>query len=111
VAAKAIGVRVLLVSDDIQNVGTLCRFMEPMVMHVEVCTDIGSATRKLCHSKFEALDLKDSEKTLELVQKAREMTSHKGAMVLAILNSSNEIPDAFRAGANFALVKPLLPAS
>jgi len=78
VTSKAISVRVLLVSDDIQNVGTLCRFMEPMVMHVEVCTDIGSATRKLCHSKFEALDLKDSEKTLELVQKAREMTSHKG---------------------------------
>ena len=38
------------------------------------------------------------------------MTSHKGAVVLAILNSSHEIPDAFRAGANFGLVKPLLPA-
>jgi c-di-GMP-binding flagellar brake protein YcgR len=29
---------------------------------------------------------------------------------LAILNNSNEMPDAFRAGANFALAKPLLPA-
>jgi c-di-GMP-binding flagellar brake protein YcgR len=38
------------------------------------------------------------------------MTSHTGAVVLAILNSSNEMPDAFRAGANFALVRPLLPA-
>jgi DNA-binding response OmpR family regulator len=110
--AKAIGVRVLLVSVDFQTIDTLRNFMEPMAMQVEVCPDVGSATRKLCRCKFEALvvDLRDPAETLELIQKPREMTSHKGAVVLAILNSSNEIPDAFRAGANFALVKPLLPA-
>ncbi len=109
--AKAIGVRVLLVSGDIQTIDTLNHFMEQMAMHVEVCSDIGSATRKLCHGKFEAVvvDFKDPAKTLELIKKPREMTSHKGAVVLAILNSSNEMPDAFRAGANFALVRPLLP--
>jgi CheY-like chemotaxis protein len=112
VPAKAIGVRVLLVSGDIQTIDTLCHFMEQMAMHVEVCSDIGSATRKLCHGKFEALvvDFKDPAETLELIKKPRDMTSHKGAVVLAILNSSNEMPDAFRAGANFALVRPLLPA-
>jgi CheY-like chemotaxis protein len=110
VTSKAISVRVLLVSDDIQTVDTLCHFMERMAMHVEVCPDIASATRKLCRGKFEAVvvDSKNPAETLELIKTPREMTSHRGAVVLAILNSSNEMPDAFRAGANFALVRPLL---
>jgi DNA-binding response OmpR family regulator len=111
VPAKATGVRVLLVSGDIQTIDTLCHFMEQMAMHVEVCSDGGSATRKLCHGKFEAVvvDFKGPAQTLEFIKTSRGMTSHKGAVVLAILNSSSEMPDAFRAGANFALVRPLLP--
>ena len=109
--AKTTGVRILLVSDDIQIIDTLCHSIEQMAMHVDVCSDIGSATRKLCHSKFEALvvDLKDAARALELIKKPREMTSHKGVVVLAILNSSAEMPSAFRAGASFALVKPFPP--
>lgn len=111
VGAKTTGVRILLVSDDIRIIDTLCHCMEQMAMHVDVCSDIGSATRKLCHSKFEALvvDLKDAARALELIKKPREMTSHKGVVVLAILNSSTEMPSAFRAGASFALVKPFPP--
>jgi CheY-like chemotaxis protein len=109
--AKAVGVRVLLASSDRSTIATLCRFMEPMAMHVEICPDMDSASTKLCRGKFEALivDLKSPAETRELIKKPREMTSHKGAVVLAILNNSNEMPDAFRAGANFALVRPLLP--
>jgi CheY-like chemotaxis protein len=111
VPTSAIAVRVLLVSDDIQTIDTLCHCMEQMAMHVDVCSDIGSATRKLCHSKFEALvvDLKDKALALELIKKPRETTSHKGLVVLAILNSSTEMPSVFRAGASFSLVKPFPP--
>jgi CheY-like chemotaxis protein len=86
--------------------------MEKMAMHVEVCSDFASATRKLCHSKFEALvvDFKDRTGALELLKTSRQMTSHKAAVVLAILNSNDEMPSAFRAGASFVLVKPLSPA-
>jgi CheY-like chemotaxis protein len=108
----SIGVRVLLVSDDIEIIDTLCQNMEQMAMHVEVCTDMGLASRKLCHAKFEAVvvDLNNTGERLEFIKKPREMTSHKGAVVLAILNNGNEMPSAFQAGANFVLVKPLLPA-
>ena len=110
--ATAIGVRVLLVSGDIQTIDTLCEFMGIMAMHVEVCSDFVSATRKLCHSKFEALvvDFKERAEALELLKKSCQMTSHKAAVVLAILNSNDEMPSAFRAGASFVLVKPLSPA-
>jgi CheY-like chemotaxis protein len=111
VGAKTIGVRVLVVSDDIPIIDTLCHWMEQMAMHVDVCSDISSATRKLCHSKFEALvvDLKNAAQALDLIKKPRETTAHKGVVVFAILNNSSEMPSAFRAGASFAVVKPFAP--
>jgi CheY-like chemotaxis protein len=81
-------------------------------MHVDVCSDFASAAGKLCHSKFEAIvvDFKDSAAALELLKKSREMTSHKAAVVIAILNANDEMPSAFRAGASFVLVKPISAA-
>jgi CheY-like chemotaxis protein len=101
-----VGVRVLLVSSDIQIIDTLCESMGKMSMHVDICSDY-----KLCHSKFEALvvDFKDRAAALDLLKKLRQMTSHKASVVLAILNCNEEMPSAFRAGASFVLVKPLSP--
>jgi CheY-like chemotaxis protein len=113
-APKAtIGVRVLLVSGDIQVIDTVCESMGKMAMHVDICSDFASATGKLCHSKFEALvvDFKDRGAALDLLKMSREMTSHKAVVVLAILNGNEEMPSAFRAGASFVLVKPLSPAA
>jgi CheY-like chemotaxis protein len=105
------GVRVLLVSADIQTIDTLCEAMGKMAMHVDICSDFSSAAGKLCHSKFEALvvDFKQRAEALDLLKKSRQMTSHKASVVLAILNSNDEMPSAFRAGASFVLVKPLSP--
>lgn len=107
-----IKVRVLLVSSDIQTIDTFCFFMGKLAMQVEICSDFSSATRKLCHSKFEALvvDFKQREEALDLLKKSRQMTAHKAAVVLAILNGNDEMPSAFRAGASFVLVRPLSPA-
>ncbi len=109
---KSIGVRVLLVSDVIETIDTLCHYMEQMGMHVQVCSDIATAPSKLCHAKFEAIvvDFNNPAAALDLIKKPREMTSHKGSVVIAVLNNSNEMPSVFRAGASFALVKPLVPA-
>ena len=108
-----IGVRVLLVSGDIQTIDTLCDFMEKMAMHVDVCSDFASATRKLCHSKFEAVavDFKESAEALDLLKKLRHMTSHKSAVVLAILDDNDQMPSAFRGGASFVVVRPLSQAA
>jgi Tfp pilus assembly protein PilZ len=102
-------VRVLLVSSDIEVIETLCFFTDQMAMQVELCSDIGTATRKLCHGKFEGVivDFKKTEEPLVFVKKLRETTSHRGAIALAILNCPQEIPAAFRAGASFTLVRPL----
>jgi CheY-like chemotaxis protein len=106
-----IGVRVLLVSGDIQIIDTLCESMGKMSMHVDICSDFTSAAYKLCHSKFEALvvDFKDRTEALDLLKKLRQMTSHRASVVIAVLNCNEEMPSAFRAGASFVLVKPLSP--
>src|SRR5580693_6281609 len=106
-----IGVRVLLVSSDIQIIDTLCESMGKMSMHVDICSDFTSAAYKLCHSKFEALvvDFKDRAQALDLLKKLRQMTSHRASVVIAVLNCNEEMPSAFRAGASFVLVKPLSP--
>lgn len=109
VPSKNLGVRALLVSADIQTIDMLCHYMGKLAMHVDVCSDFASATRKLCHAKYEAIvvDFKDSAAALDLLKESREMTSHKAAVVIAILNGNDEMPSAFRAGASFVLVKPI----
>lgn len=107
---KAKAVKVMLASDDSETVAILCNCMAQMAMQVDVCADIDLAAGKLCHAKFEAvvIDFSYGAKALEMVKKTHEMTSHKKAVVIAVLNDSSEMPDAFRAGASFTLVKPLL---
>jgi len=104
-----IGVRVLIVSGDIQTIDTLCDSMAQMAMNVEVCSDIASAAGKLCHSKFEGVivDLTNRTEALDLLKKQREMTAYKSAVAIAVLNNSDEMPSAFRAGASFVLARPL----
>lgn len=110
--SKNLGVRALLVSADIQTIDTLCYYMGKLAMHVDVCSDFVSAARKLCHAKYEAIvvDFKETAAALDLLKKSREMTSHKAAVVIAILNGNDEMPSAFRAGASFVMVKPIPPA-
>jgi CheY-like chemotaxis protein len=93
VLAKAKAVKVMLVSDDPETVAVLCNCMEQMAMQVDVCADIELAAGKLCRAKFEAvvIDFSYGAKALELVRKTHEMTSHKKAVVIAVLNDSSEI--------------------
>ena len=106
-----LAVRVLLVSRDIQIIEALCHFMESEAMHVEVCSDLSSAIRKLCHSKYDgvAIDFKEKPMAVELLAKIHETTAHRGAVVLGILEDDHDMLSAFRAGTNFVLVRPLSP--
>lgn len=110
---ESVAVRVLLVSRHIETIDTLCHFMQQISMHVELCCDLGSAMRKLCHAKFEGLvvDFNDKEEALDLLEKLRQLTSHRGAVAFAIVNHDSEKTAAFQAGANFLLERPLFARS
>lgn len=107
-----IQVRVLLVGCDMQTAGTLSHSMQNEGMHPRICSDIPSAINRLKDSKFEAvvLDFSRRAEALDLLKAIRQMNSHKGVVVIVILNGNDEMPDAFRAGTSFVLVKPLSAA-
>lgn len=87
--------------------------MEKEGMQVRICSDLASATDRLRDSKFEAVvvDFSRRAEALTLLKAIRQMKSHKGVVVVVILNDNDEMPDAFRAGSNFVLVKPISAAA
>ena len=104
-------VKVLLVSQDMQTIETLGHLMGQTAMYVEVCSDAQSATQKLRRSKFEgvAVDFKGTTQAVELLTRLPNMTSHRAAVVLAILDRGDDLQIAFSAGANFILERPFSP--
>ncbi len=106
---SALAVRVLLVSRDGHTIKTLSQVMEQSSIHVEVATTPETAIRELCRNKYEAVvvDFQNQEDSLGLIRKKRAMTSNRTAIVWGIVNSDKEMPEAFRAGATFVVVRPL----
>jgi DNA-binding NtrC family response regulator len=85
-------VHVLLVSRDNQTIEFLCLYMQKLAMHVEMASDVESATWKLCHCKFEGviIDLELGVDALQLLEKLRDLTSHRHAISFVIVESVNE---------------------
>jgi hypothetical protein len=104
-------VRILLASSDIDVIETFCHFAQQMAIHVESCCDADSATRKLCHAKFEGVvvDLV-CDGAPALLKKLHTLTSNKTAVSFAIAGEGHQGIDSCSADATFVLERPLLPA-
>jgi CheY-like chemotaxis protein len=105
----ALAVRVLLVSSDDPTIKTLSQVMEQLAIQVEVTPTGDSAIRELCRNKYEAVvvDFHNQQDSLGLLRKQRATTSNRTAVVWGSVNSDEEMPEAFRAGATFVIVRPL----
>ena len=106
-------VRVLLVSRNIQTIEFLCAYMQKLAMHVETVCEVESATRKLCHSKFEGviIDLELGDEALQLLKKLRDLTSHRHAVSFAIVGNQIEAGIEYKAYVTFVLPRPFSPPS
>ena len=104
-----LAIRVLLVSRDDQIIKSLSQLMEQSEIHVEVMATADSAIRELCRNKYEAVvvDCQDQQNSLAFLRKQRATTSNRTAVVWGIVNSDKEMSEAFRAGANFVVGRPL----
>lgn len=107
---ESASVRILLVSREIPTIEMLCETIQKMAIHVEPCCEISTAGRKLCRSKFEGIivDFNDKPQALDLLRSMRCSTAHKAAVAFALLNREYERSEAFAAGANFYLERPLV---
>jgi response regulator RpfG family c-di-GMP phosphodiesterase len=101
-------VRILLVSRNIQTIECLCQHMQKLAMHVETACDVESATRKLCHCKFEGVivDLELGDQGLQLLKKLRDLTSHRHAISFAIVASEIAAGIEYQAHVTFVLQRP-----
>jgi len=110
---EIVAVRVLLVSRDVQAIKFLSDQIERLSMQMETCCDTQSATKRLCRAKFEGVivDLELGEHGFQLLEKLRDLTSHRHAISYAIAENPEQAAAAFRSHANFALQRPLTSSS
>lgn len=109
---KMVSVRILLITCDFQVIETLCHFAQSLAVHIEACCDAESAVGKLCHSKFEGVMIDSAlPGGPELLRKLSTLTSNKSAISYAILSPGYDQAQAFDAGAQFVLDRPLVPVA
>jgi hypothetical protein len=56
-----------------------------------------------------AIDFREKTQAADLVTKLHNTTSHRGAVVLAIVDRNADMQSTFRSGANFVLERPFAP--
>lgn len=99
----------LLVCPDTQAVQVLSRILEEMGIAVEVCGDLGMARARLADRCFDALlvDCQNEPAAVELIAHARNSTTNKISVAVALVSGGNEVRNIFAKGASFILYKPI----
>src|SRR5260370_21272276 len=78
-------VRILLASRNVATIEFLCQQTHCLSMYMETACDLGSAMRKLCHSKFEGLivDFELGDDGLRLLGRLSSLPSNRRAVSFA----------------------------
>ena len=101
----------LLVSQDAALLEVLRPTLEKMAVDIELCRDVKPANEALVKRKFDAVivDCDDLPGGGDLLQGLRHSQSNTRSVAFAVLNGKTSTQEAFHAGANFVLQKPLSP--
>jgi CheY-like chemotaxis protein len=101
----------LLISEDATLIGVLRPTLEKIAVGVQVCADSKPASDLLAKHKFDAVivDCDDLAGGAALLNDLRNTQSNARSVAFAVLNGKTSTQEAFRAGANFVLQKPLTP--
>ncbi|MBS1853508.1 MAG: PilZ domain-containing protein [Acidobacteria bacterium] len=99
----------LLVCADSKARQVLTRVLQDLGIQVEPCPDAGSAASRLQGAHFDAvvLDCADEAAALDVIGKVRSDPSHRAALLVALVESENNVRQIFAQGANFLLYKPI----
>jgi CheY-like chemotaxis protein len=99
----------LLISDDAITIQQLKESMQQLAMSPEVCGDIPAALTLLSRRKFEAVivDFQLGSQVNEVLERVRISPSNRTAVVFTLSDCDAETNNAFKAGSNFVLRRPL----
>ena len=99
----------LLLCPDANLLLTLRRSLDEIAVKTTVCNGAAAANELLTRRKFEAIviDCDDCEGARNLLRSLRSLPSNKNSIVFAITGGKTTMHEAFEAGANFVLEKPV----
>ena len=101
----------LLISRDAALLGVLRPALEKISVDIEVCTEFRLGHDLLSKRKFDAviIDCDDLPHGSDLLKSLRQTQGNAKAVAFAVVNGKTTTQDAFQAGANFVLQKPVTP--
>src|SRR5579863_6542244 len=99
----------LLVCADIETVRVLKSVLEELSIDLEYCIDPAAAHARINASAYDVLlfDCQDEASILRLMAQARNSTANGPAVIIAMVNLRNRVPEVFASGADFILYKPI----
>src|SRR5947207_12546881 len=105
------GLTSLVVCAEAQAVQVLDRILRDLGIQMEHCTEFSQAAQQLHGNRFDAviLDCTDEPAAAELIAALRKTAANRTALVVAMVDSQNNVREVFAKGANFVLYKPILP--
>jgi DNA-binding NtrC family response regulator len=99
----------LVISGDAALLAVLRPAMEKISVDLEVCPEPGASRHLMAKRKFDAviIDCDDLADGVGLLQALRQTQSNSRSVAFAVVNGKTTTQEAFTAGANFVLQKPV----
>jgi CheY-like chemotaxis protein len=108
---NAMNLDALLISRDAALLEVGRPALEKISVNLQVCGELRIAGDLLTRRKFDAviIDCDDLQNGLDLLRNLRQSRSNAKSVSFAVVNGKTTTQDAFQAGANFVLQKPVTP--
>jgi TonB family protein len=99
----------LLLCPDEKTARVLSRVLAELEIGMEQCTEPFDAVKKLMRQRYDAVivDWENEANATLVLKNARMSPSNKTSLAVAIVEGQTSVRNAFRAGANFVLYKPI----
>ena len=99
----------LVVCADASAVQVLSRILSDLGIQVEQSNASSEALARLNAQAFDAvlIDCQDEPAALDLIKHARNQPANQTALMIALVDSSNDVREVFARGTNFVLYKPI----
>lgn len=99
----------LVVCADAPAVRVLSLILSELGIQMEQSSDSSAALARVQAQAFDALlvDCEDESAAMELITRARKQPANQTTLVIALVDSRNDVREVFAQGANFVLYKPI----
>jgi TonB family protein len=99
----------LLLCPEEKTARVLSRVLSELEIGMEQCTEPFDAVKKLMRQRYDAVivDWENEANATLVLKNARMSPSNKTSLAVAIVEGQTSVRNAFRAGANFVLYKPI----